>query len=80
MHPYATILMTWGQDKDHAQCLTNEYLETRRTLSARELQVLVLLDVGDVFKVLTRWYGTQLAPVARAHLVHAIKTDRSLTR
>jgi len=39
---------------------------------------LALLPIGDVFKLTIRWFGTTLAPVARAHLVVALKTNRDL--
>ncbi len=78
-HPYAVILRNWGRtDKDQANWLVHAYLDSKRMLTQRELEVLVLLDLGNVLKLLTRWYGTQLAPVARAHLVHEIKTNRNL--
>jgi hypothetical protein len=76
-HPYAKILMIWGTDKDHAAELTESYLRGEM-LSPRELQALALMPAGDVFKLTTRWFGTTLAPVARAHLVVALKTSKSL--
>jgi len=77
-HPYATVLRAWKYDKDAANELVHAYLETQRTLSQRELELLVLLDLGSVMKTLTRWYGDRLAPAARAHLVHEIKTNHQL--
>lgn len=78
-HPYATVLRTWGHvTKDEANTLVRIYLDSGRVLTQRELEALVLLDVGSVMKLLTRWYGTLIAPAARAHLVHEIKTNRRL--
>jgi hypothetical protein len=77
-HPYATVLRAWKYDKDSANELIYDYLATQRTLSTRELELLVLLDLGSVMRTLTRWYGTRLAVAARAHLVHEIKTNQRL--
>ena len=78
-HPYAVILRSWGHDdKDTANRNVHIYLDSKKMLTQRELEALALLDLGNVMKLLTRWFGTQLAPVARAHLVHEIKTNRRL--
>jgi hypothetical protein len=76
-HPYAQVLMSWGTGKDHAAALTEMYLGGEM-LTPRELQALALLPVGDVFKLTVRWFGTMMAPVARAHLVVSLKTNRDL--
>lgn len=77
-HPFVVVMRTWGFDDERSYGLVAAYLASHRTLSQRELEVLVLLDTGDVFKILTRWFGSELAVVARAHLVDAIKTNKLL--
>jgi hypothetical protein len=77
-HPFAQILIDWGTNKNHAAELTEMYIGSHEILTPRELQALALLPIGDVFKLTIRWFGTTLAPVARAHLVVALKTNRDL--